>query len=108
MKTQIKELIEKATQIAHEHGWTIEWNKKTIDKKTLSVGDKISLCHSELSEALEAYRDDDIGEFSIEIADVFIRLFHLCGDLDIDIELYIVNKMELNKNRPFNHGRKNY
>ena len=100
---------------ANKHGWLINWgNEKSSCNqsdeiiKNLSIGDALSLCHSELSEALEAFRDDDKEHFCEEIADEFIRLGHLCGDLNINIEYYILQKMEKNKYRPKNHGRKNY
>lgn len=99
---------------ANEHGYLILWDKNNYEKyqnenmKILSIGDALSLCHSELSEALEAYRDNDKEHFSEEIADEFIRLFHLCGDLKIDIEKAIYEKIEKNKTRPKNHGRKNF
>lgn len=44
--------------------------------------------------------------FEDEIADTFIRLFDLCGGLDIDIEKHIKYKMEFNKNREKLHGKK--
>jgi len=109
----IKRLITDCAENANKHGWFILWDIKKIIRqdekiKVLSIGDALCLCHSELSEALEAHRDDDIEQFSEEIADEFIRLFHLCGDLNIDIEKYIVLKMSKNKLRPINHGRINY
>jgi NTP pyrophosphatase (non-canonical NTP hydrolase) len=109
---QIEEYIDYCKDNAHSHGWVIVWDIDNVQtfphQKILSIGDAIALCHSELSEALEAHRDNDIKQFSEEIADEFIRLFHLCGDLNIDIVSEINLKMEKNKNRPVNHGRVNY
>jgi len=112
MKT-LKELTEECTKNANNHGWFIFWGKiynlinDSKENRKMSIGDTLCLCHSELSEALEAYRKDDKENFKEEIADEFIRLFHLCGDLNIDIETEIVKKMEVNKSRPKLHGKKN-
>jgi NTP pyrophosphatase (non-canonical NTP hydrolase) len=68
----------------------------------INVGEKIALIHSELSEALDAYRkkrfegSDNFGE---ELADVIIRTLHLAGIFEIDIEKEIMQKMKLNKDR---------
>jgi NTP pyrophosphatase (non-canonical NTP hydrolase) len=102
---------------ANLHGWKVVWSRNEEEVKDvgnvpkykyLSIGDAIALCHSELSEALEAYRDNDKTHFSEEIADEFIRLFHLCGDLNIDINKAICMKMAMNRTRPVNHGRANF
>lgn len=60
---------------------------------------------TELSEAMESYRNRDDENFKEEIADTFIRLFDLCGGLDIDIEREILKKMQKNKKRPYKHGK---
>lgn len=43
--------------------------------------------------------------FEDEIADAFIRLFDLCGALDIDIEKHIELKMQYNQTREYKHGK---
>jgi NTP pyrophosphatase (non-canonical NTP hydrolase) len=61
---------------------------------------------SELGEALEGLRHDDIDNFKEELADVAIRLGDMCGGLNIDLEDEILKKMEKNRNRPRLHGKK--
>ncbi len=109
MSLEIEQLIKDCQENANKHHWKITWNTADYisnlkNYKSLTVGDALALCHSELSEALESYRDDDKKHFSEEIADTFIRLFHLCGDLNLDIEAAIHKKMAKNISRPINHG----
>jgi len=44
--------------------------------------------------------------FEDEIADSFIRLFDLCGALNIDIDYHIKLKAEYNSLREYKHGKK--
>lgn len=73
--------------------------------------------HSELSEALEVYRNGydpnvvyfDKGKpegFAIELADCFIRILDTCEALGIDLQLATEMKLAYNKTRPFRHGGK--
>jgi NTP pyrophosphatase (non-canonical NTP hydrolase) len=73
--------------------------------------------HSEVSEALEAYREDPtipstVSEegkplgFASELADIVIRVGDTAEALGIDLEAAVVQKMKYNESRPFKHGGK--
>lgn len=66
---------------------------------------KLMLCVSELSEAMEDWRDNDKKHFAEEIADTMIRLLDICGSLEISIGGEIYKKMLVNEKRPSKHGR---
>lgn len=67
---------------------------------------KISLIHSEASEALEAFRVDDLPHFGEELADIIIRTLDLAGGLNLEIDAILAAKMQANEERPFKHGGK--
>jgi len=46
------------------------------------------------------------SSFEDELADVAIRLFDLCGGLDVDLEKHIELKMMYNSMRGYKHGKK--
>jgi len=76
------------------------------------VGMKLALVHSEVSEALEAFRKDakddhlpEIDGVAVEIADAAIRLLDLAAYLGYDIGTIIEKKLEYNRNRPYKHGK---
>lgn len=46
------------------------------------------------------------SSFEDEIADVAIRLFDLCGGLDVDLKKHIELKMKYNSMRGYKHGKK--
>lgn len=110
---------------AVQHGW---WNKfsignesTTFDREKLkeSIPEKLCLIHSEVSEALEVYRehpdevlysvsgtDEKPIGFDSELADIVIRVMDLAEALGIDLEGAIIQKHKYNKTRPFMHGGK--
>lgn len=110
---------------AVEHGW---WDEPR------TLGDIVALCHSELSEALEAYRDGEelvhgccghcdyqekcdhpapAGEtgckpegVAVEMIDCIIRILDWCGKMGVDVDGVLRMKHAYNKTRPYRHGGK--
>ncbi len=112
----MKHLIDDIHANAVQHGW---WENER------SFGELMALIHSEVSEALEEYRNGKQpteiyfkpGRVSdtqslkpegipIELADVVIRIMDLCGRYGIDLEAAIEQKHAYNKTRPYKHGGK--
>lgn len=93
---------------AVDKGW---WD----DRHKWVVPVKVALMHSELSEALEAWRTKrcdawvDNGKpegFPVELADCVIRILDVCEYLGIDLETHMAAKHAFNKTRPHKHGGK--
>ena len=116
-----------------------EENKKkgfwSEDVKERNFGEIIALCHSELSEALEADRGGKAAKLDVfdfcteqagmnskeefksvfeksikdtkedELADAIIRILDYCGAMQIDIERHIELKLSYNKTRAAKHGK---
>jgi NTP pyrophosphatase (non-canonical NTP hydrolase) len=112
---------------------TIEVRMVNIDKGWRSAaggpapgqtfGDYVALLHSEVSEALEAYRDHRLADATVggfgyvgagqafkpegvgsELADVLIRLLDMADVFGIDLEAEYRRKIAYNRGREFQHG----
>lgn len=92
----LSELSEFCHGVAKEKGF---WDKER------NIGEALMLIVTEIAEAMEAHRIEDDANFKEELADTFIRLLDLCGGLNIDIEAEIEQKMQINKKRPYKHGK---
>ncbi len=100
MSCYINDLAEEVHEIAKSKGF---WDAPR------NMGEMIALMHSELSEALEAYRDSNMtGPHGVaeEFADVIIRVLDTCSAYEFDMDWLIERKMEINRQRPHLHGRK--
>jgi NTP pyrophosphatase (non-canonical NTP hydrolase) len=100
--------------------------------KPRETGTLLMLIVTELSEAMEAYRNNKHANkislvellhdnnpksfvklfenfvkdtFEDEITDVFIQLFDFIGFLQIDIKTHLALKMKFNLTRPYKHGK---
>jgi NTP pyrophosphatase (non-canonical NTP hydrolase) len=68
----------------------------------INTMEKLALIHSEVSEALKAYRHKRMNGkdgFAEELADAVSRILHLAGVHNINLEKEILKKIESNKSR---------
>ena len=93
----ISEMVKLAHDNAREKGF---WDQPR------EVGTMLALIHSEVSEALEAHRNDaKPEEFAEELADILIRIGDLAGGMGVDLESAVIEKMARNSQRSYKHGK---
>lgn len=103
---KINEIAKEIHANAVKHGW---WETER------PFGEIIALCHSELSEALEAYRKqepliwlngDKPDGVAVEMIDCMIRILDFLEMEGVDIEFILREKHNYNKGREYRHGGK--
>lgn len=107
-RTMLNDLLNSVGDEIHAykiaHGWKVttmdDWNNPDI---ILSVLMQVT---TEVAEAAEAVRYDDVENFKEELADVAIRVIGLAHGMGINLGDAITEKMEYNKTRPLKHGGK--
>jgi NTP pyrophosphatase (non-canonical NTP hydrolase) len=103
----LHDLGQMINDINDANGWDVcqpdDWGEDGNPYKIPAV---ISLCHSELSEALEAYRHNDEGNFIEEMADTLIRIIDCTHGLSMDLAGAVFAKLAVNRTRGHRHGGK--
>jgi NTP pyrophosphatase (non-canonical NTP hydrolase) len=91
---------------------TVGLNQKMIEVRQLTdakgfsseperIWEMLTLIHSEVSEAADAYRKGkDYGEVGEELIDAVIRILHMLSALGLDAESLYQDKMARNWARP--------
>lgn len=113
MKESINNLVTICHKASTDAGWWTDKDGSDLRDNKYTFSNKIALCHSELSEALEADRknlmDDKLPEFEgrvVEIADLIIRAFDLAGAYNMPLGEAVVAKLAFNAVRP-DHKKEN-
>lgn len=106
----LNRLAEDINRTAHEKGWHGDGERPFLSA--------VALMHSELSEAIEQWRDpvgskkpfymvgDKPEGWATELIDCVIRIFDTLAEENINIDYILKAKTEYNKTRPYRHGGK--
>lgn len=109
--------MREAVTISAMQDRVLAWAKlKGWCDREVPIPEQVALIHSEASEALESWRNneplswtDEKGKpqgIGSEYADIVIRCFHYCGLLGLDLDAELRRKMDYNDTRAFRHGGK--
>lgn len=99
-------LGQEINEINRANGWNVCEPDDFDGPQKYKIPAVIALCHSELSEALEAYRHGDRENFIEEMADTFIRILDATHGLGMDLGPAVFQKLAKNRTRGFRHGGK--
>lgn len=81
----------------------LERHAEPIDADTLMRELAVDVIWMEVNELDHACEDEE--EYTEELADVIIAALSVAGKLGIDIDAAVRSKMEINKGRPWKHGK---
>lgn len=93
---QRKIVVQKGHKVLHRQDWEDDF----------LVPAYLALIHTEVSEATEEFRKNNIEEFKKEMVDIILRTLNVACAFDDDIYQTLVDKIEFNRRRPHKHGGK--
>lgn len=104
---------DESLRIAVEHGFTDASFLEDLMLIVTEVAEVAEEYRAGSEPAYQNYEEDNrdpskwkpVGIPS-ELADVLIRVFHLCGKHNIDIQKAVDEKLKFNESRPFKHNKK--
>lgn len=103
MKT-LDELATRIRDVNRANGWNVfkteEWGNQ------YKIPGILALIHSEVSEALEAFRRDDGENFTEELADILIRVLDVAGGMTDQFQEVVEAKIQKNSKRGHRYGGK--
>lgn len=100
----LNELAKEVREVNEANGWNVLSPQEWRDPNKVPA--LLALVHSEVSEALESFRINDLENFHEELADIVIRVLDIGYGLGVDFEASIRAKLEKNKTRGHRHGGK--
>ena len=100
----LDELAREIRAVNQANGWNIlepsEWDHE------YKIPAIVALIHSEASEALEAFRNNEEDNFIEELADILIRVLDCAGGLTDEFDEAVQRKIAKNRTRSLRHGGK--
>lgn len=97
-------LIREIMECRIAHGFKTPSSLATENEREAMLG-KLMLVTTEVAEAAEAVRKNNLENFVEELADICIRVFDIAETMHIDIIFAIEAKHKFNLTRPSKHGK---
>jgi NTP pyrophosphatase (non-canonical NTP hydrolase) len=95
---ELNEYIRLCGESANRKGWKVTWEH---------LPEFLMATIDELFDGFEkGWRNDKPIKMYTEVGDCFVRLFHICHDLDIPLEEILQKIMRNNERRVYKHGHK--
>lgn len=100
----LQQLSHRIRQINKTNGWNVAEDGDWYDQ--YKIPGILALIHSEVSEALEEFREVKRDNFLEELADVVIRTLDCAGAFTNDFDAIVDAKLAKNEKRGWRHGGK--
>jgi NTP pyrophosphatase (non-canonical NTP hydrolase) len=104
LERELMSVGEEINTVNIRNGWAVVKPQEWEDQYKIPA--ILALIHSEVSEALEAFRKADRENFAEELADIVIRVLDCAAGLEINLGAEILEKLEKNRQRGYKHGGK--